>query len=71
MWRGELGLVAAAAEWGGEGGATGVFKVGCRGSWAIVLGVDAAVIAAAIRARERRIAQLTGMIRMRVELLED
>jgi hypothetical protein len=52
------------------GGATGVFKEGCRESWASVLSVDAAVIVAAIRARERRIAQRTGVIRTRVELLE-
>ena len=66
----ELGLLAAPAGWRGAGGATVVFKEGCRGSWASVLGVDAVVIAAAICARERRIAQRTGVIRTRVELLE-
>jgi hypothetical protein len=48
----------------------GVFKEGCRGFWAGVLIVDAAVIAVVIRVRERRIAQRTGVIRTRVELLE-
>ena len=32
MWRSELGLVAATAEWGGAGGATGVLKGRSRGS---------------------------------------
>ena len=68
--RGELGLLVAAAGWGGAGGATGVFKVFSRGSWASVLGMEATVIAAAIRARERRIAQRTCVIRTWVELLE-
>ena len=66
----ELGLLAASAGWRGAGGAMGVFKEGCWGSWASVLGVDAAVIAVAIRTRERQIAQRTGVIRTRVELLE-
>ena len=44
---------------------------GNRGSWGGVHRTGVAVIAAAIRARERRIAQRTGVIRTRVKLLED